>query len=137
MGLKLTIKPGERLIINGCVIRNGDRRLDIEIETRADVLRGNEMLNEENSRTPVRRLLYLIQIVLVSRDHRARMVPEILGHISQLEHALEKSQGETLAQVRELVEAEEFYTACRKLIPVMRHEDFLLALPLPSRKAEG
>lgn len=128
MGLKLKLKPGERLIVNGCIIRNGERRLEIEIENRADVLRAGEMLDEAGARTPVSRLIYLIQVVLVSKDHRSQVVPEIMQRIEELSEVMRRSHSDTLAEVRELVADGQFYAACRRLIPVLRHEERLLQI---------
>lgn len=129
MGLKVKLKPGERLIVNGAVLRNGQRRLDVEIENRADVLRGNELVDAKSAVTPVRRLVHLIQMALVSREHRSEILPQIENSISDLESALEKSHGQTLRAARAQVHQGEFYGAYRMLKPVILHEDFLLALP--------
>ena len=36
--LKLTLRPRERVVVNGCVIRNGDRRQSLTVENRAEVV---------------------------------------------------------------------------------------------------
>lgn len=130
MGLKLKLKPKERLIINGCIVRNGEKRLDIEIENRADVLRGNEMMSEEDANTPVRRLCFMIQLALVSRELRPQILPEIMSQIDQLGSIFSKSSSDVFEQVRRLVEEGEFYSACRKLGPIIVREELLLSLPL-------
>lgn len=133
MGLKLKLKPKERLIINGCIIRNGEKRLDIEIENRADVLRGNEMMSEDDAKTPVRRLCFMIQVALVSREVRPQIIPEIMSQIDLLSSIFSKSNSETFTQVRRLVEQGEFYAACRKLAPLIAREDLLLSIPLGNK----
>ncbi|MFG6082800.1 flagellar biosynthesis repressor FlbT [Paracoccus litorisediminis] len=129
MGLQLKLKPRELLIINGCILRNGDRRLNIEIENRADILRGNEIIDEADAKTPVRRLAHLIQKALVNRPAREVLLPEIVRSFWELEDILGRSHGEDLKAARMLVQSGEFYGAYRKLVPVIRHEDHLLSLP--------
>lgn len=128
MGLRIKLAPDERLIVNGCIIRNGNRRTEIEIENRADVLRGGEMLDEESARTPVRRLCYLVQIALVSPTHRAALMPDILLRIDQIASIMERSHGSDIAEIRSMVSHGEFYAASRRLQPVIEHEDMLLKI---------
>ena len=47
MGLRLTLKPNERILINGCVIRNSDRRQLLVIENHADIVREADLMGEE------------------------------------------------------------------------------------------
>lgn len=137
MGLRIKLSPGERLIVNGCIIRNGNRRTEIEIENRADVLRGSEMLDEQGARTPVRRLCYLIQIALVSPAHREELLPDLLERIDQIVAVMERSHGSELAQIRSLVTHGEFYAASRRLQPVIQHEDMLLKIATTTFRGAG
>ena len=54
MALRLTLKPNERILINGCVVRNADRRQMIVIENQADIVREADLLKEDEERTPVK-----------------------------------------------------------------------------------
>ncbi len=133
MGLKLKLNPKERVVINGCIIRNkGHRQMEIEIENRADVLRASEMLDAESAQTPATRLCYLIQIALVSPYHRARLIKDIRTRIEQLRDVMTHSHGPRLEEIGRLVEVGEFYMASRKLQPVIAHEALLLSMPQPS-----
>lgn len=124
MPLRLTLRPDERFIVNGCVIKNGPRRHVIEIENRADVLRGNDMLEAETATTPVRRLAYHIQIALVSTNHRAEYDPQILRDLRDLSLVLPRfSQQITACEAH--VRAHSYYEAYRALAPIMAHEDLL------------
>lgn len=124
MPLRLTLKPNERLILNGCVLRNGPRRLDIEIENRADVLRGAEMLDAQSAQTPVRRLAYQIQIALVSEEHRSAYSAQICADIKALRIALPRFET-VWPEIEGHVRDAEFYRAFRALAPIIAHEDAL------------
>ena len=39
MALKVTLKPGEKFVINGAVIVNGDRRSSLVIQNKVSILR--------------------------------------------------------------------------------------------------
>ena len=39
MPLKLSLKPGEKFVLNGAVLANGDKRISLVIQNKACVLR--------------------------------------------------------------------------------------------------
>lgn len=64
-GLVIKLAPNERILINGAVIENGDRRARLAIKTpRANILRLSDALHPEQATTPVTRTLYLCQLIL-------------------------------------------------------------------------
>lgn len=68
MPLRITLKPRERLIINGASIRNGDRSADIVFENHSKFLRGSEIILESEATTPCKKLCLLIQIIHLSES---------------------------------------------------------------------
>lgn len=126
MPLRLTLKPNERFIVNGCVIKNGPRRHVIEVENRADVLREDDMLHAETATTPVRRVAYHIQIALVSATHRNEYDPLILRALEDLANALPRF-AQAIASCEEQVQSQNYYGAYRALAPLIAHEDLLFA----------
>lgn len=126
MSLRLKLRPGERLIINGCILVNGPHRASFEVATRADVLRGDEILDAKTATTPARRLGLSIQMALVSPADREGALARIRQLTADLSGILLADRGEQLATVTRLVEAGEFYKAWRATIPLIRHEDMLL-----------
>ena len=44
MALKLTLKPGERFVVNGAVIANGDRRSSLILHNKAAILREKDIM---------------------------------------------------------------------------------------------
>lgn len=47
MPLKLSLRPGEAVIVNGAVIRNGDRRGSVLLQNRARVMREKDVVFPE------------------------------------------------------------------------------------------
>ncbi|MFD2739551.1 flagellar biosynthesis repressor FlbT [Sulfitobacter aestuarii] len=132
MGLKLTIKPNDRVIVNGAILRNaGSQRMVIEIENRSDVLRGDEIMSEADATTPVRRLCYLSQVALASPEHREAAVSDALRILAELAQIMRDSQGPALSEVLAHLDARDFYAAFKALAPVLEHEQRLLALVTP------
>jgi flagellar biosynthesis repressor protein FlbT len=135
MGLRLTLKPGERVILNGCIVRNAGRgRMDLEVENRSDVLRAEEIITQSEARLPVRSVAHAIQHALASRETRDQLVPHILTSLDRIEAALDPVVAPVLRAVRESLGTGDFYAALRKLGPVLDREKRLLGdgLPRPS-----
>ena len=64
-GLVLKLGPKERILINGAVIENGDRRSRITVLTsKANILRLKDAIHPEDTNTPVRRACYVAQLLL-------------------------------------------------------------------------
>jgi flagellar biosynthesis repressor protein FlbT len=65
VSLVLKLGPRERVIINGVVMENGDRRTRLQIITPdAKVLRLRDAIHPDEVTTPVRRVCYVAQLVL-------------------------------------------------------------------------
>ena len=127
MGLRLTLKPGERVILNGCIVRNAGRtRMDLEIENRSDVLRAEDIITETLAQLPVRSVAHAIQHALASRELRGELVPQILTSLDKIEAALNPVVRPTLQAVRDCLSDGDFYAALRKLGPVLEREKLLL-----------
>lgn len=60
MPLKLSLKPGETFVVNGAVVRNGDRRGVLLLETQARVLREKDILRPDEADTPAARAYFAI-----------------------------------------------------------------------------
>jgi flagellar protein FlbT len=47
MALKISLKPGEKFVVNGAVIANGDRRANLIIQNKVSILREKDILQAE------------------------------------------------------------------------------------------
>jgi len=68
MPLKITLKPGERMVIDGAVIRNGDAKTVFTIENRVPLLREKDILGENDADTVCRRIYYVIQLMYIDKS---------------------------------------------------------------------
>jgi flagellar protein FlbT len=84
-GLILKLGPKERILINGAVIENGDRRTRLAIKTPdAHILRLRDAIHPDQATTPVRRVCYAVQLVL-SGDAQAEDVQhQLLRNLEDL-----------------------------------------------------
>jgi len=63
MPLKLSLKPGEKFVLNGAVVANGDKRSTLIVQNQATILREKEILQAEEVTTPVRRIYFPIMML--------------------------------------------------------------------------
>lgn len=73
MALNISLKPRERLVVNGAVIRNKSARhpLSIEFLNRVNFMREREILLPEHAVTPLLRVIYWLQISYIDPEQRA------------------------------------------------------------------
>lgn len=69
MGLKITLKPKERMIVGGAVITNGDTKCDLIIENKVPLLREKNILRKEYANTPSRRIYFVIQLMYIDEEN--------------------------------------------------------------------
>ena len=56
MGLKVELKPGERLILGECLVTNGEHRTRLLIEGQAPILREKDIMLPAQADTPAKRI---------------------------------------------------------------------------------
>ncbi|WP_411904199.1 flagellar biosynthesis repressor FlbT [Methylorubrum thiocyanatum] len=101
MPLRITLKPFERLIINGALIKNGSRNSNFLIENQCKFLREGEIIHESEADTPCKKLCVTLQVLHLSEDpaevenlffHQAvdimKMMPSAAPFMSVIQNAL-------------------------------------------------
>ncbi len=128
-GLVLKLGPHERVLINGAVIENGDRRSRLAVMTpNAHILRLRDAIHPEEVNTPVRRVCYVAQLVLSgdAEPDEARM--QLLRGIEQLSQVLtDRDSRSQLALATRAVIEQQFYQALKTLRLLLPREERLLA----------
>jgi len=127
MALKLTLKPYERFIVNGCAMRNSGRRHSIVIEEKADVVRGKDLLDASAAGTAVKKVYFLIQTALTRADLREKLVPTIQHNLAGLATVFGPPNVGHVFEAANYVSRGDYYKALRELKPVMQYENELLS----------
>jgi flagellar protein FlbT len=84
-GLVLKLRPSERILINGVVVENGDRRAKLNVLTpNANVLRLRDAIHPDEANTPVKRVCYIAQMVLAGEADPVKGRDQLLSGIEQL-----------------------------------------------------
>jgi len=68
MGLKVELKPGERLILGDCLVTNGEQRTRLLIDGQVAILREKDIMTKEQADSPAKRIYLAIQLMYTSRD---------------------------------------------------------------------
>lgn len=130
-GLVLKLAPRERVLVNGAVIENGDRRGRLCIKTPgAYVLRLRDALHPEEVNTPVRRVCYVAQLALSGDADPDEARTQLLRGIDQLAQALRDPESAEALEVSRLAVLQgRVYQALRVLRTLLPHEEALLGVP--------
>ncbi len=122
MALKLVLKPDERIVVNGCMMRNSSRRVVLSVESHADVVRGHDLLDEDAPVTPVSRVYYLVQNALIHSRLREDLVPVIQREMANLATTFGNPSLGHIFEAANFVSIGDYYKAMRALRPVLEHE---------------
>lgn len=128
--LVLKLGPRERLLVNGTVIENGDRRAHLSILTPdANILRLKDAIRPGDATTPVRRVCYIAQLVLSGDAEPDEARPQLLRGIEQLSQVMSDtdSHARLSAATGHLAQAD-FYRALKQLRALIPREDRLMAI---------
>lgn len=128
-GLVLKLGPHERVLINGAVIENGDKRSRLAIMTpNANILRLRDAIHPEDATTPVRRVCYLAQLVLSGDLDPEESKMQLVRGIEQLSQVMiDPDSRNHLAQATAAVLQNQHYQAMKFLRGLLPREERLLA----------
>lgn len=128
-GLVLKLGPHERVLINGAVIENGEKRSRLAIMTpNANILRLRDAIHPEQANTPVRRVCYVAQLVLSGDMPAPDARLQLLRGIEQLSQVFRDPDSRTqLAQATSAVLEDQHYQALKSLRALLPREERLFA----------
>ncbi len=129
-GLVLKLAPKERVLVNGAVIENGDRRSRLSIVTPdANILRLRDAIHPEDVNTPVRRVCYAAQLVLSGDvDPKEDRLP-MLRRIEELSQVFtDPDSRAALAEATESLLSDNHYRCLKALRALLPREERLMAI---------
>ena len=128
-GLVLKLGPRERVLINGAVVENGDRRTRLAILTpNANILRLRDAIHPDEATTPVRRVCYAAQLVLSGDSEAGDARLSLLRRIEELSQVFTDPDSRAhLARATEALFNEQYYQCLKALRCLLPREDRLLA----------
>ncbi len=120
MPLKLSLKPGEKVVLNGAVIQNGDRRTTLLLQNKASVLREKDIMQIEDVNTPARRIYFPVMMMYLEGSDTADVYNEFALRMTEFMSAVRNASvlEECVAISRDVMSGD-YYKAlsrCRKLM---------------------
>src|SRR5580692_342316 len=119
MPLKLSLKPGEKFVLNGAVLANGDKRTSLVIQNKACVLREKDIMQPKDAKTPARLVYLAIMMMYLEGENSEEPYNEFALRMTEFMSAIQNRA--ILAQCVEIsrdVTQGAYYKAlisCRKL----------------------
>lgn len=120
MPLKLSLKPGEKFVLNGAVVENGDRRATLILQNKASVLREKDIMQQHEADTPAKRIYFPVMMMYLSSSSDDGLYDEFVMRMTEFMSAITNPDvlSECVSVSREVMGGE-FYKAllrCRKLM---------------------
>ena len=128
-GLILKLSPKERVLINGAVIENGDRRSRLAVMTPdVHILRLRDAIHPEDAKTPVRRVCYAVQLVLSGDSNKDDVRKQLLRNVEELSQVfVDHDSRKHLDVASEALVADDHYRCLKALRTLLPREQRLLA----------
>ncbi len=128
MPLKLSLKPGEKLVINGAVVENGDRRATLVLQNKASVLREKDIMQQAEATTPVKRIYFPVMMMYLEQGASDEVYNEFVLRMTEFMNAIQNPEAlaECIALSRDVMEGE-YYKALMRCRKLMAYEEKLLA----------
>ena len=138
MPLKLSLKPGEKFVLNGAVVQNGDRRSALLLQNKASVLREKDIMQGDEAVTPARRIYFPVMMMYLDQIEGQSFHDEFIERLSEFMGAVGNPDIRTdCVNISRHVMIKEYYKAlmlCRRLI---EYEDERLGNVAPRLSAGG
>ena len=119
MTLRISLRDGEKVIVNGAVLRSVGRT-DLRVENGAAVIRDRDLMRPEEATTPARRLYFACMMAYVDQSDLTDHQDNIVRLVSELMGALEAPEAKAACiSFAQKVATGQFYKAladCRWLI---------------------
>jgi len=141
MPLKLSLKPGEKFVLNGAVVQNGDRRGVLVLQNKASVLREKDIMQVEEANSPSRRIYFPVMMMYLDELNAGRYYDEFAQRMGEFMSVIRNP--DVLAEcvnISKHVLGREYYKglmACRKLIEYEDERIGHVASGVPESRAAG
>jgi flagellar biosynthesis repressor protein FlbT len=126
MPLKLSLKPGEKFVLNGAVVQNGDRRGVLILQNKASVLREKDIMQPDEATTPAKRIYFPVMMMYLDESAAPKVYEEFARRLGEFMGATRNPDilSECVAASRHVM-AREYYKALMSARKLVDYEDQL------------
>lgn len=124
MPLKLSLKPGEKFVLNGAVVQNGDRRGVLVLQNKASVLREKDIMQPEDVNTPARRIYFPVMMMYLDEKEAANFHDEFALRLTEFMGAVRNPEvlSECVSCSRHVL-ARQYYKALMSARKILDYEE--------------
>jgi len=118
MALKIALKPGERMIVGGAVIKNGGVKAELFVQNKVPLLREKDILSERDAQTIAQKIYFTIQLMYIDKENRIDHHNAYWNFVKEMAQAA-PSTTPLIDQISEKIVENQYYQALklsRKLI---------------------
>ncbi|MAK62567.1 MAG: flagellar biosynthesis repressor FlbT [Ponticaulis sp.] len=138
MPLKLSLKPGERFVVNGAVMQNGDRRGVLLLQNKASVLREKDIMQPTEVTTPARRIYFPVMMMYLDPSDVSSQYEEFVMRMTEFMSAIRNPEilKECVTCSKEVMSGE-YYKALSRCRSIMTYEEECLGYVDQGVSADG
>ncbi len=135
MPLNLSIKKGERVVINGGVLSFSEP-VKVSIHNKVAVMREGQLMRPEGANTPARRIYFAAQSAYIAdKSERATFLKYLEDYVNDFVEATTiPIVKDALSRLMRAANENEFYTALKVARRLIEYEDTILP---PELRGEG
>jgi len=124
MGLKIELKPGERVMLGGCVVTNHEQRTRLLVEGSVPILREKDIMTPGRADTPAKRIYLAVQLMYTA-DNPAAHHELYFKLVRDIVHAA-PSMWPLIESINNQILTGELYKALKEVKKLIAYERELL-----------
>lgn len=125
MPLILTLKPGEKVILGGAVIKNGPAVAHLQIENKVTLLRQKDILTEAEATTPCKKIYLVIQLMYIG-DGLTPELDQVYWDLVRDVLAAAPSTNDLISEMSAYIVDSSFYSALKIARKLISYEEELI-----------
>lgn len=125
MALIIDLKPGEKILIGSAVITNGEQRTRLHIAGDAAILREKDVMKEEDSDTPCRKIYFLVQCMYLA-DNPKTYHERYFDLIREIQKAA-PTTSVFFMKINDMIINAKYYKALKEARDLVKYEEELLS----------
>lgn len=126
MALKLSLKPGEKMIIGGAVVKNGDAKAELFIENQVPLLREKDIMGEKDAKTIARKIYFTIQLMYIDQENLINHHNTYWNYVKEISQAA-PSTIPLIDQISENIVGSKYYQALKLARKLMDYEKEIMS----------
>lgn len=129
MSLTIHLRPEEKIIIGGAVIRNGGRSCELYVENHVPILRRKDIITEAEALTPARQIYFELQLIYIDAERRDIHHAALTELVSTFNTVYLHTSVALLSDIMAMVSGQDYYHALKVAKKLITLEDTSQQLP--------